>query len=83
VHWVERARWVDAGQFVTSSGVSAGTDMALGLIARLLGEAVAEQVAAAAEYTWHRDADADPFADRLNELAHALAAPDTKEEPKG
>jgi putative intracellular protease/amidase len=83
VHWVERARWVDAGQFVTSSGVSAGTDMALGLIARLLGEAVAEQVAAAAEYTWHRDADADPFADRLNELAHALVAPVTKEEPKG
>jgi putative intracellular protease/amidase len=73
VHWVERARWVDAGRFVTSSGVSAGTDMALALIARLLGLQAAERVAAAAEYSWHRDADADPFADRLNELAHLLA----------
>jgi len=73
VQWVERARWVDAGQFVTSSGVSAGTDMALALIARLVGQQAAEQVAAAAEYTWHRDADSDPFADQLNELAHALA----------
>lgn len=73
VQWVERARWVDAGQFVTSSGVSAGTDMALALIARLLGQQAAEQVAAAAEYTWHRDADSDPFAAQLNQLAQVLA----------
>lgn len=72
VQWVERARWVDAGQFVTSSGVSAGTDMALALIARLLGQQAAEQVADAAEYTWHRDADSDPFADQLNRLAQVL-----------
>jgi putative intracellular protease/amidase len=75
VDWVERARWVDAGQFVTSSGVSAGTDMALALIARLLGQQAAEQVAAAAEYTWHRDADSDPFTDQLNQLAQVLSQP--------
>ncbi|MCZ6503536.1 MAG: DJ-1/PfpI family protein [Gammaproteobacteria bacterium] len=69
VDWVERARWVDDGQFVTSSGVSAGTDMALAIIARLFGQETADQTAEAAEYTWHRDADEDPFADQLNRMA--------------
>ena len=62
VDWTEAARWVDAGRFVTSSGVSAGIDMALAVIARLDGAAVAEQVADITEYQWHRDAAVDPFA---------------------
>lgn len=69
VHWVEQARWVDAGQYVTSSGVSAGTDMALAVIARLFGEERARQVANFTEYQWHTDADADPFASLLNQGA--------------
>jgi transcriptional regulator GlxA family with amidase domain len=73
VEWVEAARWVDAGAIVTSSGVSAGMDMALAIIARLFGEPVAEQIAAATEYTWHRDAAEDPFAAQLNALAPLLA----------
>ncbi len=72
VQWVERARWVDDGNRVTSSGVSAGTDMSLAIIARLFGEDVANQIADGAEYTWHRDADEDPFADQLNKLAGAI-----------
>ena len=68
VDWVERARWVVDGQFVTSSGVSAGTDMALSIIAGLFGQKTADQIAEAAEYNWHRDADEDPFADQLNQL---------------
>ena len=36
VTWVPEARWVEDGKFFTSSGVSAGIDMALGLIARIL-----------------------------------------------
>ena len=72
VEWVESARWVDAGQFVTASGVSAGTDMALAVIDRLLGTQVAEQVAVAAEYTWHRDPASDPFAEHLDELARQM-----------
>ncbi len=36
VDWVETARWVDDGKFVTSSGVSAGIDMALAIIASWL-----------------------------------------------
>ena len=34
VEWIPRARWVDAGRFATSSGVSAGMDMAIAVIAR-------------------------------------------------
>lgn len=64
VGWVKVARWVDDGRFVSSSGVSAGIDMTLHVIARLLGEQVAEDAALRMEYTWHRDADHDPFAHR-------------------
>ncbi len=62
VHWVKEARWVEDGKFVTSSGVSAGIDMALAVVARLAGEQVSETLAVAAEYDWHRDASWDPFA---------------------
>ncbi len=38
VEWIKEARWVEDGKFVTSSGVSAGIDMALAVIARLCGQ---------------------------------------------
>jgi transcriptional regulator GlxA family with amidase domain len=69
VEWIETARWVEDGAFVTSSGVSAGMDMALAVIARLYGAEVAQQVAVGTEYTWHRDADVDPFVAYLNQQA--------------
>ena len=72
VTWVEAARWVDDGPVVTSSGVSAGMDMALALIERLLGAETAEQVAVATEYTRHRDPDTDPFAVHLNAMSGLL-----------
>ena len=55
VEWVRKARWVEDGKVWTSSGVSAGTDMAFHLVSRLAGRAVAENAAKAAEYDWHRD----------------------------
>ena len=55
VLWDNVSRWVDAGHYVTSAGVSAGTDMAFHLVSRLAGRAVAEVAAQAAEYDWHRD----------------------------
>ena len=55
VLWDRSSRWVDAGDHVTSAGVSAGTDMAFYLVARLAGQAVADVAAAAAEYHWQRD----------------------------
>lgn len=67
VEWVPQARWVEDGKFVTSSGVSAGTDMALGVIARLYGRPHAEQVAVLTEYEWQSDATRDPFSQYVNQ----------------
>lgn len=55
VLWDNVSRWVDADRYVTSAGVSAGTDMAFHLVDRLMGRAVAETAAKSAEYDWHRD----------------------------
>ncbi len=66
VTWVEQARWVEDGTFATSSGVSAGIDMALAIIARLYGQERAELIAAGTEYEWHRDPNWDPFVQYLN-----------------
>jgi transcriptional regulator GlxA family with amidase domain len=62
VDWVKQARWVDDGNVVTSSGVSAGMDMSLHVIQRLFGEAAATKLANMTEYEWHRDPSWDPFA---------------------
>lgn len=62
VDWVIKARWVEDGKFLTSSGVSAGTDMALGLIAKIYGKARAHALARSLEYEWRDDPDQDPFA---------------------
>lgn len=62
VNWVKQARWVVDGKFYTSSGVSAGMDMALGFIADMHGEQAADELAFSVEYTWHRNKHVDPFA---------------------
>lgn len=62
VRWVREARWVEDGKFVTSSGVSAGMDMALAVIAKLAGQQTSDAIAVGTEYDWHRDAGWDPFA---------------------
>jgi putative intracellular protease/amidase len=61
VLWDNVSRWVDAGHYVTSAGVSAGTDLAFHLVDRLAGRAVAEAAAIQAEYDWHRDSQAPIF----------------------
>ena len=62
VRWVREARWVEDGTFWTSSGVSAGIDMALAVVARVADQQTADFLATATEYEWHRDAGWDPFA---------------------
>lgn len=62
VNWIREARWVEDGKYFTSSGVSAGMDMTLGLIQRIFDRNTALQVARYAEYSWHEDSSDDPFA---------------------
>ena len=62
VDWARQARWVDDGNVVTSSGVSAGIDMALHLIGRIAGPALRDDIATRMEYEWLADAAHDPFA---------------------
>jgi putative intracellular protease/amidase len=68
VEWVEAARWVDAGRLATSSGVSAGMDMALAIIERLFSAEQAQTIEALTEYERHRDPDTDPFVKYLNQF---------------
>ncbi len=62
VDWIAKARWVEDGKYFTSSGVSAGMDMTLAVIARLCGRETSLQIASRAEYQWHEDSSWDPFA---------------------
>jgi transcriptional regulator GlxA family with amidase domain len=62
VTWVREARWVEDGRYFTSSGVSAGMDMALALIVKLFDRETSLRIALRAEYDWHQDSTWDPFA---------------------
>lgn len=64
VEWIKKARWVQDGKFFTSSGVSAGMDMALASAAHLFGQEAAEWMAEGSEYEWYQKPDWDPFAER-------------------
>ena len=61
--WVRRARWVQDGRFLTSSGVSAGTDAAVYAVKELLSPDLAAAAAKRLEYVPVVVADEDPFAD--------------------
>jgi len=68
VDWASEARWVEDGPIFTSSGVSAGMDMSLAVIARLFGEDKATEIANYTEYVWNKNPDEDPFHQYLNML---------------
>ena len=59
--WRRSARWVEDGNIFTASGVSAGTDMSLAIIERLLGPEKAAEATYWAEYERNSDPDHDPF----------------------
>jgi hypothetical protein len=67
VDWQRNARWVEDGNVFTSSGVSAGTDMSLAVIAKIYGSARAQAVAVMTEYEWQSDPANDPFAQYINQ----------------
>ena len=61
VDWIAQARWVVDGKFYTSSGVSAGMDMALGFIADRFDVDTARKIATYTEYRWQEDSEIDDF----------------------
>jgi putative intracellular protease/amidase len=61
VNWLKNARWAVHGKYWTSSGVSAGTDMALAFVEHMDGRDEAERVAKFMEYIWNEDSENDPF----------------------
>ena len=61
VKWNKNARWTVDHNFYTSSGVSAGMDMALGFLSDRHGAEIAKQVAFEIEYNWTDDKDNDTF----------------------
>ena len=61
VEWDKQARWKVDGNYYTSSGVSAGMDMALGFLADRHGIDFARNVAWEIEYNWIEDKDNDTF----------------------
>jgi transcriptional regulator GlxA family with amidase domain len=52
INVIEGVKMVDRGAVVTSGGISAGIDMSLGVVARLLGSAIAHETADYMEYDW-------------------------------
>ncbi|MCL1138250.1 DJ-1/PfpI family protein [Shewanella pneumatophori] len=62
VPWQAKARWVLDGKFLTSSGVSAGTDAALFWVKHLHGELEAKRIQTLTEYDWNDDPLNDPYA---------------------
>lgn len=62
VNWIKKARWVVDGKFYTSSGITAGIDMALGFVSDTISENAAEQVGKALEYIWNKNKEEDLFA---------------------
>lgn len=45
-------RWTEAGKIWTSAGISAGVDMSLGIIAKLIDRSLAERTARQMDYRW-------------------------------
>ena len=62
VDWIKDARWVADGKFRTSSGISAGIDMALAFVEDTCGPEAADRASRQMEYIRNRDSGYDPFA---------------------
>ena len=62
VDWRPRARWTVDWKYRTSSGISAGIDMALGFVSDMHGRETALETARKIEYVWNDCMDNDPFA---------------------
>lgn len=63
VAWEPHARWVADRDRWSSSGIAAGLDMTLALVACLIDESTALELANKIEYGWHTEANWDPFSE--------------------
>ena len=70
VRWVHEARWIEDGKYMTSSGISAGIDLSLAIVAKLFGRDAAVNIAKNTEYVWNDDPSKDPFAALNAHTAH-------------
>jgi transcriptional regulator GlxA family with amidase domain len=61
VTWVPTARWVEDGNVFSSSGISAGIDVAYAWVGRVYGDEVAEYLSLSSEYTRETHWDHDPY----------------------
>lgn len=52
----KNARWVDEGRIVTAAGISAGIDMSLHLVSRMVSENLADLTAKQMEFEWTKNA---------------------------
>lgn len=55
IHVQREVRWVDDETIITSAGISAGIDMSLHVVERLLGRIQAEETAKQMEYVWQEN----------------------------
>jgi len=62
ITWVPKARWVVDGRVWTSSGVTAGADMAYAFLKHLVGVEIAEPIRGIVELSVHDEGD-DEFAE--------------------
>ncbi|MDX1491721.1 MAG: DJ-1/PfpI family protein [Pseudohongiellaceae bacterium] len=51
---IENQRWVEEGRVVTSGGISAGIDMSLHLVSKLISSGLAERTARQMEFDWRK-----------------------------
>jgi putative intracellular protease/amidase len=61
VNWQKKARWVVDGKYYSSSGITAGIDMALGFVKDKISDESARKIAVALEYLWNDDSENDKF----------------------
>ncbi len=52
---IDNVRWVDAGNIISSAGISAGIDMCLHLVSRLHSLELAEKTARQMDFAWTRN----------------------------
>jgi len=57
---VQSGRWVEDGAVITSAGISAGLDMSLHIVARLVGHELAARTARQMDYEWRDEGQKAP-----------------------